>query len=177
MLPGIQSEALLKEVAVNTVYLSYCKCPSVQLKPCNLRLSLMNSYKLPWMLAWLTILRQHGINSSWHISLHPHSPSKDLESQRPGSPAERGAWTVRIPDPSCWISFQKFGNGRLMPNSYSSQLGVILAKESSDKDYLLSGLCILGAMSFRRLFQIVILLRQISSSPTYHHSSHSNMLR
>lgn len=39
-----------------------------------------------------------------------------------------------------------------MPDSYSSQPGVILPIGSSDKDYLLSGLCILGAMSFKLPF-------------------------
>lgn len=36
-----------------------------------------------------------------------------------------------------------------MSDSYSRQLGVILAIGSSDKDYLLSGLCVLGAKSFK----------------------------
>jgi len=40
----------------------------------------MNSYKFPLTLTWLTTLRQGGINSSWHISLLPHSPSKELKS-------------------------------------------------------------------------------------------------
>lgn len=39
-----------------------------------------------------------------------------------------------------------------MPDSYSGQPGVILPIGSSDKDYLLSGLCILGAMSFKLPF-------------------------
>lgn len=56
-----------------------------------------------------------------------------------------------------------------MPDSYSSQLGVILAIESSDKDYLLSGVCILGAMSFkpplsdRQLTSANIIILNISS--------------
>lgn len=74
MLPGIRSKPLLKEVAVNTVYLSYYKCLSVQSKPYNLPMSRMNSYKLPLMPTWLTVLRQEGINSSWHIlTAHPRT--------------------------------------------------------------------------------------------------------
>lgn len=146
MLPGISGESLLKQVAGNTVYLSYSKFLNIQSKPHNLPTI---SYKLPFMLTWLTILKQDGINNSWHISLNPHSPSKDLESQSPRSPAGRGAWKVCMPDPSHWVSPQRFGNSMLTPDSYSGQLGVILAIDSSDKDCLLSGLYILGAMSFR----------------------------
>lgn len=131
------------------MYLSYYKFLNIQSKPHNLPTSQMNSYKLPLMLTWLTILKQDGINNSWHISLNPHSPSKDLESQSPRSPAGRGAWKVCMPDPSHWVSLQRFGNSMLTPDSYSGQLGVILAIDSSDKDRLLSGLCILGAMSFK----------------------------
>lgn len=58
-----------------------------------------------------------------------------------------------------------------MPDSYSSQLGVILAIESSDKDYLLSGVCILRAMSFKPPLSdrhltsanIIIIINNISS--------------
>lgn len=149
MLPGISGESLLKQVAGNTVYLSYYKFLNIQSKPHNLPTSQMNSYELPLMLTWLTVLKQDGINNSWHISLNPHSPSKDLESQSPRSPAGRGAWKVCMPDPSHWVSLQRFGNSMLTPDSYSGQLGVILAIDSSDKGCLLSGLYILGAMSFR----------------------------
>lgn len=170
MLPGISGESLLKQVAGNTVYLSYYKFLNIQSKPHILPMSQMNSYKLPFMLTWLTILKQDGINNSWHISLNPHSPSKDLESQSPRSPAGRGAWKVCMPDPSHWVSLQRFGNSMLTPDSYSGQLGVILAIDSSDKDCLLSGLYILGAMSFRPPFSDCHLW-QISSQSTYHHSN------